>query len=110
MAITYAWSFPQFDCAPSEDGLTDVVKVIHWRLDGFDGQYTAGAYGSVALGAPNPAAFTPFASITEQWAIDAVSSSEGFDLPGVKEAIAGQIQAQKKPKIVPLPPPFAASA
>ena len=30
---TYTWSFPQFDTAPSEDGLTNVVKTIHWRLD-----------------------------------------------------------------------------
>ena len=31
MSIVYTWSFPQFEVAPSEDGLTNVVSVIHWR-------------------------------------------------------------------------------
>ena len=106
MAVTYTWSFPQFDCAPSEDGLTDVVKVIHWRLDGTDGQFSSGAYGTVALGAPNPTDFTPYDQITEQWAVNAVTGSEGFDLAGTEAAIAGNIAAQANPPVVPLPPPF----
>ena len=40
---TYTWSFPQFEVAPSTDGLTDIVRVIHWRVDGFDGTFSAGA-------------------------------------------------------------------
>lgn len=105
MSIVYTWSFPQFEVAPSEDGLTDVVSVIHWRLDGMDGAFSAGAYGSVALGAPNPAAFTPYADITEQWAIDAVSAV--IDLPAVEAALAGEINKKMNPATVPMAPPFA---
>lgn len=32
---TYAWTFPQFDVAKSEDGLTDVVKTIHCAMTGW---------------------------------------------------------------------------
>ena len=105
MSITYTWSFPQFEVAPSDDGLTDVVKVIHWRYDAADGSFSAGAYGTVALGAPDPAAFTPYADITQQWAIDAVSAS--IDLPAVEAALAGEIDKKKNPTVVPMAPPFA---
>ena len=106
MSITYTWTFPQFDCAKSEDGLTDVVKTIHWRLDGTDGTYSSGAYGTVGLAAPDPDAFIPFDQITEAWAISAVTNSDGFDLAALEANIAGNIEAQKNPPIVPLPPPF----
>lgn len=107
MAITYVWSFPQFDCAPSEDGLTDVVKTVHWRLQGTDGQFSSGAYGTVALAAPSPDAFIPFDQITEQWAVNVVVGSEGFDLAEIEAAIAGNIAAQSQPSVIPLPAPFA---
>jgi hypothetical protein len=103
--IVYTWSFPQFEVAPSEDGLTNVVSVIHWRLDALDGIYSAGAYGTVALGAPDPAAFTPYDQITEQWAIDAVSAN--IELAQVEAALAGEINKKKNPPTVPMAPPFA---
>ena len=104
---TYTWSFPQFEVVPSLDGLTDVVKVIHWRYDAMDGAFSAGAYGTVSLGAPDPAAFTPYADITEQWAIDAVSAS--IDLPAVEAALTGEINKKKNPPTIPMNPPFVQS-
>ena len=32
MANAYTWDFPTVDTAPSEDGLSDVIKTIHWRI------------------------------------------------------------------------------
>jgi hypothetical protein len=107
MSIAYTWSFPQFEVAPSDDGLTDVVKVINWRLDAADGVFSAGAYGTVALGAPDPLAFTPYANISEQWAIDAVSAN--IDLPAVEAALAGEINKKKTPSTVSMSPPFVQS-
>jgi len=104
MAIAYSWTFPQFDVAPSEDGLSEVVKVIHWRLDAIEGGITSGAYGTVALGQPDPAHFIPYADITEQWAIDQTSAL--IDLPAVQAALAGEIANKKNPPVVPLVPPF----
>ena len=107
MAIAYSWTFPQFDVAPSEDGLSQVVKTIHWRLDAIDGGVQAGAYGSAALGQPDPAHFTPYADITEQWAIDQTSGL--IDLPEVEAALAGEIAKKKNPPVVPQVPPFASA-
>jgi hypothetical protein len=106
MAITYTWSFPQFDVAKAEDGLTDVVKTVHWRYDATDGTFNAGAYGSVGLEPPNPDAFTPFTQITAQWAIDCVTAQ--VNLEELNAALEKQIENQKNPPVVPMVPPFAA--
>jgi hypothetical protein len=105
MAITYSWAFPQFEVAPSSDNLTDVVRVIHWRIDGIDGAFSAGAYGSVALSAPDPAAFMSYADITEQWTIDAVTAN--IELDSIKNSIAGEINKKKNPPTIHMNPPFA---
>lgn len=101
---TYAWTFPQFDVAKSEDGLTDVVKTIHWRYDGVDGDYSAGAYGTVGLGAPNSTDFIPFANLTEAWAIAAVS--ESLDVPAMDASLEAQIAVLKDPPVVSMQAPF----
>jgi hypothetical protein len=103
---TFTWSFPQFDVAKAEDGLTDVVKTIHWRYDAVDGDYSAGSYGTVGVGAPNPTDFIPFASLTEAWAIAAVS--ESVDVPAMNTSLEAQIATAKNPPIVPMNAPFAA--
>ena len=35
---TYTWDFPTFDTAPSEDGLSDVIKTIHYRYTAISDQ------------------------------------------------------------------------
>lgn len=104
MAIVYTWSFPQFDVVPSEDGMTDVVKTIHWRYDAVDGDYSAGAYGTVGLGEPNPTDFIPYNQLTEQWTVDAVSAS--VDVPAMQASLAQQIADEINPPVVPMAPPF----
>jgi hypothetical protein len=101
---TFTWSFPQFDVVPSEDGLTDVVKTIHWRYDAVDGEYAAGAYGTVGLGEPNPTDFIPYDQLTEAWAINAVSAS--INVPEMQAALEKQIADEKNPPIVPMAPPW----
>jgi hypothetical protein len=106
MAITYTWSFPQFDVAKAEDGLTDVVKTIHWRYDAQDGAFNVGAYGTVALGEPDPDSFIPYTQITEAWAIGCVTAQ--VNLEELNTALETQIENQKNPPVVPMVPPFAA--
>lgn len=104
MTATFSWTFPQFDVAPTEDGLDNVVKVIHWRLDAVDGTYRAGAYGSVGADAPDPNQFTPYSQITPEWAIAIVSGK--VDVEETKRNLEKQIEDQRNPPIVPMRPPF----
>jgi hypothetical protein len=103
---SFTWSFPQFDVAKAEDGLTDVVKTIHWRYDAVDGGFSAGAYGSVSLSAPDPDAFTPYSQITPVWAIECVTGQ--IKLDEINAALETQIENQKNPPVMPMVPPFAA--
>lgn len=103
---TYTWSFPQFDVAKAEDGLTDVVKTIHWRYDATDGAFSAGAYGSCGLEAPDANAFVPYTQITAEWAIACVTAQ--VNLEELNAALDKQIETQKNPPVVPMVPPFAA--
>lgn len=103
---TFTWSFSQFDVAKAEDGLADVVKTIHWRYDAQDGEFNAGSYGSVGLGTPSSTDFIPFSSLTEKWAISAVS--ESVDVDAMQTSLDDQIATAKNPPIVPMNPPFGA--
>lgn len=104
MAIVYSWVFPRFEVAPSEDGLTDVVRSIIWTYTATDGDYTANVYGELVLPPPNPDNFVPYNQITEQWAIDLVSASR--DMTSLQEKLAQNIENQKNPPVVPMAPPF----
>lgn len=104
MSITYTWSFPQFDTIPSEDGLEDVVKTVHWRLDAAEDEYSAGAYGTIGLGAPEAGNFLAFDDLTSEWAIEAVKAQVSYE--ELVAALSAQIQNQKTPKLLPKKPAF----
>lgn len=63
--ITYAWSFGLFRVALTEGALENVVKEIDYRLIATDGDRSETIEGAVALPAPKPGAFIPYADITE---------------------------------------------
>lgn len=105
--ITFTWVFSQFDTAPSLDGLTDVVKIIHWRLNAEEDGIAVSAYGTANLADPSSEQFVPFQDITEQMAIDWVSSV--INVSDVQGSLANQIAAIKNPPVVPMPPPFSSA-
>ena len=114
MSITYTWTFPQFDAAPTEDNKQNVVKTVHWRLTGVDADHTladgthptVAAYGSVNAGSIDPNNFVDFASLTKGWAIAKVA--ETVNVAETEAAIATQIAALITPPIVSMQPPFGA--
>ena len=71
MANTYTWQFVQLDTAPTEGSLSDVVKSIHWRINGVSDTRTpnnaTSIYGQATIGAADADSFTAFNSLTEAW-------------------------------------------
>jgi hypothetical protein len=73
--MTLTWTIDSMTVDKLEDGLTDVVTFVQWRLVGEDGTYvdsagetvpnTTSVYGSLRVGQPNPNDFTPYADLTE---------------------------------------------
>ena len=107
MAVTYTWVFDPLDVKLSEDGLTNVVYNVNWRLIGTDGVYSDEVYGVVGVPAPSPAAFTPYDQLTESmvqgWVVDALGTEQ---VAQYETGIAAQIALQQNPVDASLPPPW----
>lgn len=100
----YTWTISSMETAPSEDGLTDVVKTIHWRYKGVDGDYQAEVYSSFACPSPSSTDFTAYEDLTEADVIGWLEA--GIDVDAMKENIDSQIENLKNPPIVSLPLPW----
>lgn len=108
--LIYTWTISSLDVAPSEDTLTDVIKVAHWRYRATDSvdDLTTEVYGAQGFVAPDPAAYTPFDSVTKaqvvEWIEDAIGE-EGMDAMNASLAVA--IENLRNPPIVTMPVPWA---
>jgi len=101
MAITYTWVIDAMDCKPQEDGKTDVVMTVHWRLNGTDGTYNATVYSTVGLTYTAGSPFTPYADLTQDLVIGWVKDALGLDQVTTFETnVAAQIEAQINPSVV----------
>ena len=93
MAITYEWSFPNFECDSS-----NVVKTIHWRYTGTEtvgeDTYTASMYGSCA-GSEG----MDFDAMTKDHAIACVVENNSSE-EEMQSNLSAQIEEQKAPATV----------
>ena len=107
MAITYDWIFNPLTVKPKEGSLTDVVIIVDWRRTAVDGNYASSVYGQVTIGPPNPSDYTAFADLTktqvEGWVVDVLTKAF-VDQCDVN--LAADIERQKNPPTIPLPPPW----
>lgn len=100
--VDVIWTFNNFEVALAEDGLTNVVKSINWTLRANDNGIIDSVTATTGLESPDPNSFINFDDITEQWAIDVVSSK--VDVEAIKAGIQASIDYQKQ--IVRKTPPF----
>ena len=89
MAITYEWSFPNF-----ETDQDNKVKVIHWRYTAVDGEYSATMYGS-----DGQTSDQDFDSITKEDAIACVLEHSDKTEDDMKANLDAQIASQKAPTL-----------
>lgn len=108
MATVYTWNVNTMDTAPSEDGLSDVVKVIHWRLSANDGTHIADTYSTLSLEAPDSEHFTAFGDLTEAQVIAWVESK--LDVDALKASLDAQLERLANPPIVVKQGPWTATA
>jgi hypothetical protein len=69
--INYTWNVSTVDVYPTDEGQTDVIYNVHWRLNAVDTQvdakgnpYTASVYGTQALDTSDLSGFIDFDSVT----------------------------------------------
>ena len=89
MAITYEWSFPNF-----ETNSENVVKTIHWRYTAVDGEYSATMYGSCA-GSDG----MNFDSMTKEHCETCVLENQDTTIEDMQSNLSAQIEEQKNPTL-----------
>ena len=103
--ITYTWSISKLDCAPAENGLTNIVKVIHWGLTGVDENgVSASMSNSYPLSTPNLEGFADYSTLTQETVIGWLES--GLDVGYIKSRLSNEIASQYNPPITSLPLPW----
>ena len=103
--ITYTWSIFRLDCAPSENGLTNVVKIIHWGFAGVDENGVSASFSnSYPLPSPTPEAFTDYVTLTEADVIGWLENN--LDVGYLHTYLANEITSKYNPPITPLPLPW----
>ena len=93
---TFTWAVGTMDRI-LESG---AVTLCHYTISANDGTYSSSAYGSIGLDQPeDDADLTPYADLTETWAIDAVKAKLGGDekVAEIEAALQAQIDLQRTP-------------
>ena len=109
MATTYQWVINELSTAPSEDGLTDVVKVIHWSRTAeqyFGGEpINVSVYGTMGCGTPSETDFTAYPDLTYEQVCSWLDA--GLEVEAIDLGLDGQIENIINPPIIVLPLPWA---
>ena len=103
--ITYTWSISKLDCAPAENGLTNIIKVIHWGLTGVDENgISSSMSNSYPLSTPSPEGFADYSTLTQETVIGWLESN--LDVGYIKSILSNEIASQYNPPITSLPLPW----
>ena len=108
MANTYTWDCKTVDVYPTHDGHSDVVYVVHWRLNAESDQqdaegnnYSASVYGTHSVNADDIANFIPFADLTNDTVTGWVTTGMGDDeVANLKSGLDSNIDGQINPASV----------
>jgi hypothetical protein len=103
------WKIGSLECKVQEQGFSNIVYNIHWRLHASENEYSTSIYGSQSVNFdPTDAdyVFKPYEELTEEIVIGWLHSSMGTDQVSEKEqAVQSMLTAIMNPvtKQNPLP-------
>ena len=96
------WHIVQTEYVLSEDNLTNVINLVHWRVEELEtvGEetYTASSYGTQSLAAPDPDNYTVYDQVTEAECIAWCKSEMGEEqVTSIEDGLTANIELQKNP-------------
>jgi hypothetical protein len=93
----FNWTVSAMDYTVSQDGHTNVVNTVHWRVSKTDGDNSGSSYGTVGLEAPS-GTFVEWDDITEATAVGWAKAAMGDEqVAAVEASIDAQIAEQANP-------------
>ncbi len=93
----FNWTVSAMDYTVSQDGHTNVVNTVHWRVSKTDGDHSGSSYGTVGLEAPS-GTFVEWDDITEETAVGWAKAALGDEQVAATEAaIDAQIAEKANP-------------
>jgi hypothetical protein len=106
MEIIYTWEITAMEVILNQDGLSNVVSNIDWRLIAtVEGErYKAEKWAKQYVSSPNADAFTNYEELTKEQVVGWLGSV--LDVPQLKENLEEQINLQANPVTALLNPPF----
>jgi hypothetical protein len=107
--VQFSWVINQLNCLVQQDGLQDVINVIHWTYNANDIDETgkdwfASMYGTASVEQPNPQNFIPYPDVTEAEVIAWLE--EVLPVSDMQANLIANIELQKHPIEVTLPLPW----
>jgi hypothetical protein len=108
MSISYEWNVNTVDVYPTDEGQTDVIYNVHWRLNATDTEvdpegnpYTASVYGTQSLNTSDLSDFTDFDSVTAAQVQGWVESAMGEEeVQSLKDSLDSKIAGEINPTSV----------
>ena len=93
----FNWTVSAMDYTVSQDGHTNVVNTVHWRVSKTDGDHSGSSYGTVGLEAPGES-FVEWDDITEATAVGWAKAALGDEqVSSIEAGIDAQIAEQATP-------------
>tara|TARA_Y100000385_G_scaffold235274_1_gene248966 strand:- start:991 stop:1302 length:312 start_codon:yes stop_codon:yes gene_type:complete len=83
--MAHTWTVSAMDYTVSQDGHTNVVNTVHWRVSKEDGDNSGSSYGTVGLEAPS-GSFVEWADVTEEMAVGWAKAALGDEQVADTEA------------------------
>lgn len=94
MATVFNWNIANLE-RNTADG---VVFTVHYTVSAEDGTYSAGAYGSVGLEAPEPDSMIPFDNLTKEIVVGWVKDKFGDEkVTEIEKALQAQLDEKHAP-------------
>ena len=99
--INFEWNVNPMDCVINEDGLTNVVQTVHWRLTGTDENgVSSDVYGAQSFPKPEADGYIPFEDLTKEIVVGWLESV--LDVESLEKQISDNIYLINNPIIVQL--------
>ena len=97
--MSYNWKVAAMDYAVLQDGLSNVVTNVHWRVSKEDENGNSGSsYGTQGLPAPDPSSFTDWDNLDEftvlTWATNEMGEEQ---VAAIEASIDAQITEKANP-------------